>query len=219
MKIYLDTANMQDIRRLVQTGIIDGVTTNPTLLSKENSDPKKAILEICSLLPKGKVSVEVTETDPEKVYAQAKKITDLAPNILVKIPCHIDYYAVIKKLVAEKAQINVTLVFSLMQALYMCKLGVYCISPFIGRLDDIGQQGENLLHEIRQMININGYETELLAASIRSVADMHSAILADADILTVPVNVFEKSVARPLTDIGMKRFLADWKKLQITKFP
>ena len=144
MKIFIDSANIEKIKKLAEIGIIDGVTTNPTHLSKEGSSPTELIKELTQIIP-GDISVEVTEKNPEKVYKQAREIANIAQNIAVKIPCHADYYPIIKKLVAEGIQINVTLVFSLMQALYMCKLGVKYISPFIGRLDDNGLDGIELV--------------------------------------------------------------------------
>ncbi len=137
MKIFLDTAHVQSIKKLAQTGVIDGVTTNPSHLSKEGGDPVKVVNEICALLPEGEISVEVTEKKPEDVYKQAKKIASLADNVLVKVPCHLVYYPVIKRLVEEDVKLNITLVFSVVQGLMMGKLGVHYISPFIGRWDDI----------------------------------------------------------------------------------
>ena len=219
MKIFLDTANIQAITEWALTGIIDGATTNPTHLFKEGGDPKKKVLEICSLLPDGEISVEVTTKKPEDVYNQAIQIAALAKNILVKIPCHLDYYAVIKKLVEKKIKINVTLVFSLAQALMMCKLGVTYISPFVGRLDDIDEDGAQLLYEIRSMIDQYGFQTQLLAASLRSSLHFHEAIMAGADAATIPVKVLEQITQHELTDKGMKLFDADWQKLSIKQFP
>lgn len=221
MKIFLDTANIDSIKKYLATGLIDGVTTNPTHLSKESGDIKNHILTICDLLPEGQISVEITEHEPEAVYAQAKKIAALAPNIVVKIPCHAAYYPIIKRLVDEGVAINITLVFSLTQALMMSKLGVQMISPFIGRLDDAQgeESGIELVEQIRQMLDINCYEAELLAASIRNVQQFEQAILAGADIVTLPITVFEGAMEHPLTTQGMQKFDADWKKLGIKQFP
>lgn len=220
MKIFLDTANTELIKKWASTGLIDGVTTNPTHLSKEGSNPTDQILAICSTLPSGIISVEVVETEPEKVYQQAHAIAALADNIAVKIPCHADYYSVIKQLVAEGIQLNITLVFSLSQGLMMAKLGVDYISPFIGRLDDSGSNGIELIRQLRHMLDFYGFEhTQLLAASIRDTAHLEAAMLAGADIATVPVTVFEHSIAHPLTDKGMAQFLTDWKTLNISQFP
>jgi transaldolase len=219
MKIFLDTAHQATIASWAATGLIDGVTTNPSHLSKEKMSPKELVLEICKLLPDGEISVEVTEKEPDKVYAQALKIAALHKNILVKIPCHKDYYAVIEKLVNDGIKINVTLVFSLVQSLFMCKLGVAYISPFIGRWDDIDVQGADLLFEIREMIDRYNYETQLLAASLRSVRHLHQAITAGADAATVPVAVLEQCATHVLTDRGIALFDADWQKLDIKQFP
>lgn len=218
MKIFLDTANVKRVKELVQMGIIDGVTTNPTHLAKEKEKPLTIIKELVQIVP-GDISVEVTEIKPDAVYTQAKKIAKIAKNIVVKIPCHADYYPVIKKLVEEKVQINITLVFSLIQALFMCKLGVKYISPFIGRLDDIDADGIQLLYDIREMIDNYGYHTEIIAASIRSVKNLHEAVTAIVNVATIPLDVFEKAITHPLTDQGMEKFLDDWKKLGIRQFP
>jgi transaldolase len=219
MKIFLDTADYAAIKEWSTTGVLDGVTTNPTHLSKEGKNPTERILEICSLLPDGVISVEVVETDPDAVYKQARAIFDLADNIAVKIPCHKDYYAVIKRLVQEKVPLNITLVFSLAQGLMMSKLGVDYISPFVGRLDDSGSDGMELIVQLRCMLNRYQFSTQLLAASIRDVAHFANSVLAGADVATVPVEVLEKVVKHPLTDKGMVQFIEDWKKLGIKQFP
>ena len=218
MKIFLDTANVKKVKELAHLGIIDGITTNPTHLAHEKEKPTAIIQELARIIP-GDISVEVTEKVPAKVYAQAKEIAKLAKNIVVKIPCHADYYEIIQKLMAEDISINITLVFSLMQALFMCKLGVAYISPFVGRLNDIDADGMNLLHEIRSMIDNYGFSTEIIAASIRTVTDFHEAITAISDIITVPVSVLEKSLDHPLTNTGIEKFLADWKNTKIIQFP
>lgn len=219
MKIFLDTANTELIEKWAHTGLIDGVTTNPTHLSKERKNPIDQVLSICDILPSGIISVEVVETIPENVYLQARKIASLSDNIAVKIPCHPDYYPVIKQLVNEGALVNVTLVFSLAQGLMMCKLGAHFISPFIGRLDDANGNGIELVKQLREMIDWYDFDTQLLAASIRDTNHLEQVIMAGADIATVPVAVLENSVNHPLTDKGMEQFLADWKKLNIIKFP
>ncbi len=219
MKLFLDTADVEAIRIWASTGLVDGVTTNPTHLAKEGKDPKALVLEICSLLPDGEVSVEVTEQKPEKVYNQAKEIAALAQNILVKIPCHRDYYPIIAALVDEGVKLNITLVFSLVQSLFMCKLGVAYISPFIGRLDDIDVEGKDLLFEIRSMIDDYSFETQLLAASVRGVRHLHEAILAGADVATVPLSVLEKVTKHSLTQEGIAKFNDDWATLGVKKFP
>jgi len=220
MKIFLDTANLEQIKYWNQKGIIDGITTNPTHLSKEGGDIKTLVKEICNEMHAGDVSIEITEKEPEKVYTQAKEIAAIAKNVVVKIPCHADYYNVIKMLVEENIQINITLVFSVIQALLMCKLGVKYISPFVGRLDDIEADGIELLNQIGFMVDEYGFvKTEVIAASIRSVKDFHASIMSGVDVATVPIDVLKKSVTHPLTDKGIEKFDADWQTLGIKKFP
>lgn len=219
MKIFLDTADRTVIKHWAETGIIDGVTTNPSHLFKAQDDPKKVVKDICALLPNGDISVEITETAPDAVFKQARAISDLAKNVIVKVPCHRDYYAIIKKLVLEGVHINITLVFTLIQGLCMAKLGVRYISPFVGRWDDIDVDGIALLYELRAMIDQYDYETEILAASLRHVRHVHEAICAGADAITVPAAVLEKATTHPLTDAGMQKFLADWQQLGVTRFP
>ncbi len=220
MKIFLDTADIAAIKKWSEAGLIDGVTTNPTHLSKAGGDPTKVVREICALLKPGLVSVEVTEKKPDKVYAQAKEIAKIADNVLVKVPCHIDYYPIIKKLVKDGVALNITLLFTLVQALFMCKLRVAYISPFIGRRDDIDAAGMDVVTEIRDMMDMHNFtDTKLLAASIRGVRKFHQAILAGADVVTLPVAILEKAVSHPLTDKGIAKFDADWQKLGVKQFP
>jgi transaldolase len=219
MKIFLDTAKVSDIKKWSNTGIIDGVTTNPSLLSKEGGDPIKVIKDIMNLLPNGEISVEVTEKEPQAVYDQAKKIAALGPNILVKIPCAEEYYPIIQKLVAEQVKLNITLVFTLIQSLFMSKLGVTYISPFIGRLNDIDEDGISMLHEIKYMKDSYGFSTDILAASLRTVEHLHEVIEAGVDVATLSIDILEKAVKHPLTEQGMKQFDEDWKKLGIKQFP
>jgi transaldolase len=161
----------------------------------------------------------VTEQDPKKVYEQALQIADIAPQVVVKIPCHIDYYPIIHQLVQKGIKLNITLVFSLVQSLLMCKLNVHYISPFVGRLDDIGESGIQLIKDIRSMIDRYHYDTQILAASLRSISHIYDVILAGADIATVPVDIMQKMVSHPLTNVGIEKFLADWKSLKISRFP
>lgn len=219
MKIFLDTADLESIKKLVPTGLIDGITTNPSNLSKISGDPKETIMQICKLLPAGHISVEVTEQDPEKLYQQAKVIAGLADNIWVKIPCHAHYYPVIKKLVQQGVKLNITLVFSLLQSVMMCKLGVYYISPFVGRLEQAGHDGVELLYQIRHMIDYYGFETKMLAASLRSVEHVQQAVLAGSDAATMAPTIFEQAIAHELTDKGMQTFAQDWQKIQRGVFP
>jgi transaldolase len=219
MKIFLDTANLEGIKKWAITGLIDGVTTNPTHLSKEGGNPKELILAICGALPEGEISVEVTEQDPDAAYKQAKDIAALAENIVVKIPCHHTYYQVINRLAHEEIPLNITLVFTLVQGLMMCKLGVRYISPFVGRLDDMDVDGIELLPEMREMVDEYGFDTGILAASLRGVRNVHDAIIAGADAATVSLPIFEKMIEHPLTDQGIAQFTADWAKLGVRQFP
>jgi transaldolase len=219
MKIFIDSADVTAITVWKDTGLIDGITTNPTNLSKVGGNPVTIIKAICSLLSEGDISVEITEKDPEKVYLQAKKIAAIAPNIVVKIPCHRDYYAIIKKLVAEGVAINITLVFTLIQGILMSKLGVRYISPFIGRWDELDVDGIELLYELRSAIDQYQYATQILAASLRTVRHVHEALCAGVDVITVPISILEKMTTHPLTTNGMAHFDADWQKLNATNFP
>lgn len=219
MKLFLDSANIEQIKIWHATGLVDGITTNPSHLSKEGGNPKDVVKEICSIVHDGFVSVEVTEIEPEAVYKQAKEIAKLADNVVVKIPCHRHYYEVIKKLREKGIPLNITLVFTLVQSLLMCKLGVQYISPFIGRWDDIDVDGIALLPQMRLMVDEYGFETQILAASLRTVRHVHDAILAGADVATVPLDIMQKMTDHPLTTQGMEKFLIDWKKLGIRKFP
>jgi transaldolase len=177
------------------------------------------VKKICSLLPKGVISVEVTEQKPEKVFEQAKKIAALAPNIAVKIPCFVPYFPIIKKLVRSGVTLNITLVFSVSQALALCKLGVAYVSPFIGRLDDAGKNGIDVLYSIMNMVELYEYKTQVLAASVRSQEHIEQIIASGAQCMTLPVELFETMLAHPLTTKGMVQFDADWKKLKVSKFP
>ena len=212
MKIFLDTANREMIKKWIPTGIIDGVTTNPSLLSKEGQNTKEVLQDICSIV-KGDVSIEVVKKDPNEVYKQAKEIAALAPNVTVKIPFQEDYLPVISKLVKEKVSINLTLIFSLMQALIGAKLGVKFISPFIGRWDDIDIDGMQLIAEIREMLDTYGYQSEIIAASIRHMMHWHESVLLGADIATVPPKLLDQAMKHPLTQQGIAKFDADWVKL------
>lgn len=220
MKIFLDTADIQEIRKWSATGIIDGVTTNPTHMSSAGSDPKKIIREICAGLPHGAISVEVTEVEPDAVYRQARLISALAQNIVVKIPCDVRYYEVIQRLVQEGIPLNITLVFTVAQGLAMCKLGVEYISPFVGRLEDIQKNsGIQLVQDLVHMKQTYAFKTQILAASIRTVDHITRVVQAEADCITVPVGVLSQALTHELTEKGIEKFLADWKKLEITKFP
>jgi len=212
MKIFLDTANRELIKKWIPTGLIDGVTTNPSLMSKEGSDTKAVLRDICDMV-KGPVSIEVIEKKPEAVYEQAKEIAKFAPNVVVKIPCLPEYMPVIHRLTQEGVKLNITLVFSEIQALLVAKLGVTYISPFVGRLDDIGTEGPNLIDELMVIKQNYNFSSQILAASIRTVYHWHRAAVAGVDVVTLPPAVLEQGMKHPLTDRGVELFDADWKKL------
>lgn len=212
MKIFLDTANRELIKKWLPTGLIDGITTNPTLLSKEDPDTKKVLKDICSMV-EGPVSIEIVEKSPEKVLEQARKISEFASNVVVKIPFHTDYLPVIKTCVDEEIKVNVTLVFTPLQALMVAKLGVEFISPFLGRWDEIGVDGVTMLEEIATIRDLYEFSSQILAASIRTVLHWQRVAQTGADIVTLPPAVFEAAMKHPLTDRGIELFDADWKKL------
>lgn len=218
MELFLDTADVKIVQHYAQTGLVDGVTTNPSHLAKVGGDSMEQIAQIIRLLPHGKISVEVTEIEPKMILLQARKIAKISSTVLVKIPCHKDYYSVIKQLIDEGVQINVTLVFTVIQATLMAKLGVAYLSPFVGRLDDIDSSGTELLHDIRSVFDRYRYETKILAASIRHMQHMHEAIMAGVDAITLPTNLFEKMADHPLTQQGIDLFMHDWKKLNNADF-
>lgn len=219
MKLFLDTANVTNIQTWLPTGLLDGVTTNPSSLAKEKDNPRAIVEQISKLLPHGVVSIEVTLQDPEDVYKQAQDLAHIADNIVVKIPCYKQYYPVIKKLVGQGIKLNITLVFTMIQAALMCKLGVAYISPFIGRWDDLDIQGDNTLFEIRAMMDAYGFDTQILAASIRTLGHMHTALLSGADAVTVSDEILSKASEHVLTQEGMRKFSKDWATLGITQFP
>lgn len=219
MKIFLDTADISFIARYIYTGLIDGVTTNPTNLSKEGSHPAHHIEQLCKILPEGVISVEVTEEDPDDMYRQAHEIASMNENIMVKIPCHIQYYGVIRQLIADGIPLNITLIFSAMQAVAMAKLGVTIVSPFVGRLDEIHEDGVKLVDDITNVFSYYQFETAVLAASLRTIDHVHKVMLAGADVITVSPELFVEMLQHPLTDKGMKQFANDWSKLGIKQFP
>jgi transaldolase len=219
MQFFLDTAHKELIKRWYDTGLVDGITTNPTHLSKEGGDPLTLVREICAMVPMLPVSIEITQAEPNQAYEQAKKIAKIANNVIVKIPCSVNYVPVIKRLVDEDIPVNVTLVFSVAQGLCMAKLGATYISPFVGRLDDIDENGMAVIEDLRVIFNEYGYESQILAASLRSVSHLHQAALAGADIATVPPAILEQALSHPLSDKGIATFLADWQKLGISEFP
>ena len=217
MKIFLDSANRTEISRWIKTGIIDGITTNPSLLAKEGGDIKQVLKDICSMLPEGDISIEVVEKEPQAVYEQALEIAAFAPNVTVKIPFAEQYLPVINRLCLEEISVNVTLVFSVLQALLVAKMGASYISPFIGRWDDIDVNGIRLIEELMQLKTNYDFESEILAASIRNLTHWNQAALAGADVATVQPLFLEQLMKHPLTEQGIAKFDADWKKLGHSK--
>lgn len=219
MKLFLDTANLEAIEKAKATGLINGITTNPTHLSKEGGDVRKLLVRICEIMAPHDVSIEITETEPQSVYEQAQRLANLANNVVVKIPCSRIYVPIVRKLVDEGIGINITLLFSAVQGLLMAKLGVKYISPFIGRLDDSDINGLSVVRDLRIMFDNYDFSTQILAASIRHTLHVHAVALEGADIATIPVKLFDTLVDHPLTDKGMILFDTDWKKLGIKEFP
>jgi transaldolase len=213
MKFFLDTGSVDEIREGVDTGLVDGVTTNPSLVAKEGRPFKVLLQEICRLVP-GPVNAEVTADNAAGMISQAKDLREIAPNIVIKIPMIPEGMKALKVLSEEKVETNVTLVFSPVQALIAAKLGATYISPFIGRLDDISQVGMDVIREIREIFDNYAFDTEILTASVRHPVHVLEAALAGSDVATIPFKVFKQLVKHPLTDIGNERFLNDWKKLQ-----
>ena len=213
MKFFIDTANVDEIRKANDLGILDGVTTNPTLVSKEGREFKGLIMEICQIV-EGPVSAEVVSVDAEGMIREAKELAKLADNIVVKIPLIEEGLKAVKILAQEVIKTNVTLCFSPVQALMAAKAGATYISPFVGRLDDIGHRGMELAEEIITVYDNYGYETEVIVASIRNPTHVLDAALMGADIATMPYKVIQQLIKHPLTGIGLDKFLADWKKLE-----
>ena len=212
MKFFVDTADVAEIRELAATGLLDGVTTNPSLVAKAGRDFKEIIAEICEVVP-GPVSAEVAALDTEGMLKEGRALAKIAKNVTVKVPLTWAGLKACKALTSEGTMVNVTLCFSANQALLAAKAGATFVSPFIGRLDDIGLDGMDLIREIRTIYdNYPALQTEILAASIRHVGHVRQAALIGADVATVPPGVLKALVAHPLTDKGVEMFLADWKK-------
>jgi len=213
MKFFLDTANLDEIREVASWGILDGVTTNPTLVSKENGKFEDLVREICSICP-GPVSAEAVATRADEIVPEARRLAALAPNVVVKIPVGVEGLKATKVLAGEGVGINMTLVFSASQALLAAKAGARFVSPFIGRLDDASEDGMALIEEIVTIFENYRLETEVIVASVRHPRHVVEAARLGADIATIPYAVMTKLVRHPLTDAGVERFLADWRKVK-----
>ncbi len=211
MKFFIDTANLEEIKKGVEMGMVDGVTTNPSLIARESKPFKKIITDICKIVD-GPVSAEVVSLDAEGMLDEARKLAKLAENIVIKIPMIVEGLKAVKTLTAEGIKTNVTLVFSAAQALLAAKAGATYVSPFVGRLDDIGNPGMDLISDIVTIYDNYGYQSEIIVASIRSPQHVLDAALIGADIATIPFKVIAQLAKHPLTDIGIEQFLADWDK-------
>lgn len=212
MKFFVDTADVAEIKELAATGLLDGVTTNPSLIAKAGRDFKQTIAEICAVV-EGPVSAEVAASDYDGMLREGRILAGIADNVAVKVPLTIDGLKACRTLTAEGTMVNVTLCFTANQALLAAKAGATFVSPFIGRLDDIGLDGMQVIREIRAIFdNYDDLATDILAASIRTVNHVKDAAIAGADVATIPPAILKALVKHPLTDAGLATFLADWKK-------
>jgi transaldolase len=216
MKFFLDTANLEEIRQGMSFGVIDGITTNPTLIAKEKRPFREHIIDICNIVKDGVVSAEVVSTDTANILREAREIATWHPNVIVKLPSIPDGVRALSVLSKEGIRINMTLVFSAPQALIVAKAGAYFVSPFLGRLDDIASDGLTLLREIMDIYQAYDYSTQVLAASLRHPLHVVAAARMGAHIGTMPYKVFEQLFKHPLTDKGLEGFLKDWEKARET---
>ena len=211
MKFFIDTANIEEIKKGLAIGMVDGVTTNPSLVAKEKKPFIDILRDICQAVP-GPVSAEVVGLDAKTMLKEAKELAKLADNIVIKVPMTAEGLIATSRLAAEGIKTNVTLVFSAMQAMLAAKAGATFVSPFVGRLDDTGVQGMKVVKDIVTIFDNYGYETEIIVASVRSPQHVLDAALLGADIATIPYKVIEQLARHPLTDVGIQQFLADWEK-------
>jgi transaldolase len=211
MKFFIDTANIAEIKEANAMGMVDGVTTNPSLIAKEGRDFKEIITEICKIVD-GPISAEVISLDTEGMLREARDLAKIHKNIVVKIPMTIDGLKAVRQLTAEDIKTNVTLVFSPLQGLMAAKAGATYVSPFVGRIDDLAQEGMVLVEQLVEMYSNYAYETEIIVASVRNPLHVLESALMGADIATIPFNVLSKLAAHPLTDKGIKAFMDDWNK-------
>jgi transaldolase len=212
MKFFIDTANLDEIREAESMGMADGVTTNPSLIAKEGGDFTTIIRQICDIVD-GPISAEVIATDHEEMVKEARELAVIHDNIVVKIPMLVDGLKAVRQLTAEGIKTNVTLVFSPLQALMAAKAGATFVSPFVGRLDDLSQEGVLLVEQIVEIYSNYAFDTEIIVASVRNPLHVLESALLGADIATLPLNVLKKLAAHPMTDKGLKAFLDDWKKV------
>lgn len=213
MKFFIDTANIDEIKKGIDLGMVDGVTTNPSLVSKEQRPFNDILKDICAIVD-GPVSAEVVSLEADGMVAEARELVKVADNIVIKVPMIEEGLKAVKRLTAEGIKTNVTLVFSSTQALLAAKAGATYVSPFVGRLDDISQNGMDLIADIMTILRNYGFATEVIVASVRSPMHVADSALLGADIATLPYKVIAQLAKHPLTDIGMQQFLADWEKRQ-----
>lgn len=209
MKFYLDTANVKEIQEAASLGLLDGVTTNPSLVAKEGRSFKEMLVEICNIVD-GPISAEVVSVEAGAMVKEGKELAKIHKNIVVKVPLIAEGLKATKRMAAEGIKVNVTLCFSPTQALLAAKAGAWCVSPFIGRLDDISSNGMELIRQILTIYKNYDYKTFVLVASVRHPQHVVEAALAGGHICTMPFSIFQQMVKHPLTDIGLKKFLADW---------
>jgi transaldolase len=212
MKFFIDTANISEIKEAASLGIIDGCTTNPTLLSKEKASYKEILKEICEIV-EGPVSAEVVSLEAAGMVKEGKELCKVADNIIIKVPCIREGIKAIGMFKKEGIQTNATLCFSAMQGLVVAKAGATYVSPFVGRVDDVGNPGMDLVRELVQIYNNYSFSTQVIVASIRHPQHVYESALIGADVATIPYKVLEQLIKHPLTDTGMKSFLADWEKV------
>lgn len=210
MQIFLDTASVTEISRAAEMGLVDGVTTNPSLMARESGDPREILARICELVA-GDVSAEVVATDAGGMVAEGRELAAIAPNIVVKCPLTADGLRAVRRLREHDIRVNVTLCFSVPQALFAAKAGAYLVSPFVGRLDDIAAPGMQLIADIREVFENYAFDTRILVASIRNPLHVVEAARLGADIATMPAAVLDLLIRHPLTDLGLERFLKDWR--------
>ena len=213
MRLFLDTANIEEIREINRWGVLSGVTTNPSLIFKEGLDPEQVWKEILVEVD-GDVSLETTEPEAAAMYEEGKRLASMGDNAVVKVPMTPGGLQTGKRLVDDGIRINVTLVFSPAQAILAAEIGAYIVSPFLGRIDDAAADGMHALRQICEIYDVQGYQTQVLAASLRHPMHVVDAALFGADIATMPYEVFTKLVKHPLTDVGLEKFLADWGELK-----
>ncbi len=213
MELYIDTANIDEIREAAALGVLDGVTTNPSLVAKEGVDFHPHMEEICAIVP-GPVSAEVIALEHEAMVAEADDLLQIASNIVIKLPCTFDGLKACKTLSDRGVKVNMTLCFQPLQALMVAKAGAYLVSPFLGRIDDVGGDGMELIQQIRTIYDNYGFTTKILAASIRHPLHLVQCALIGADVATVPFKVIKQKMQHPLTEKGLAAFLADWEKSQ-----